>query len=330
MNVALFQALVCPLDHAPLELTPTAQDDNSIETGTLACTVCGESYPVVAGVPHMLSARLPGIASKLGEVQGWVDKARQEDWYGAQDEQDLALPYVVEKLGWDPRGAQGWVATRHSLEHLFAEYVKPGMRVLEVGAAKTWAGHYFLERDCAYTGSDILDDPFIGVGRARFFMSRFGGYDALVADGEALPFHDGWFDLVFGIQVLHHALDLDRMVSEMARVTRSGGCVSGLNEGVRAQWASSNAEQQAGEKQLGINEHVRTLGDYQRAFARNGLKVLEIKRAVGDELLLAPRLKRMLDGVRALPRLGAPLAVWLVLNWIHAYDGVSLFASKVG
>lgn len=328
MNASLLEALVCPVDHAPLKLNHPVQVDNQIETGALECTRCGETYEIRDGLPRMLSPRLPGIQSKLGEVRGWVDKARQEEWYRAEDESDLALPYVVEKLGWDPRGASGWVATRHSLEHLLEHYVRAGMRVLEVGAAKTWAGHYFVERGCAYTATDILDDPLIGVGRARFFTARFGAYDALVADGEALPFRDGWFDLVFGIQVLHHALDLKKMVGEMARAARAGGYVVGLNEGTRAVWASPNAEQQAGEKSLGINEHVRTLGDYLSAFRQNGLDVLEVKRAVGDRTLIAPKLRRGLDGVRALPRVGDALATTLLFDWIHSYDGVSVFASK--
>jgi len=45
------------------------------------------------------------------------------------------------------------------------------------------------------------------------------------ADGEHLPFADGAFDLVYCVAALHHALDLSRMVSELARVTRPGGTV---------------------------------------------------------------------------------------------------------
>ena len=49
------------------------------------------------------------------------------------------------------------------------------------------------------------------------------------------------------------------MVKEMARVTRPGGVVAGLNEGVRGVLRSSENPEQAGEKELGINEHVHSV-----------------------------------------------------------------------
>ena len=40
----LLALLVCPLDHAELEL----RDSN------LVCTKCGRSYPIVDGIPNMV------------------------------------------------------------------------------------------------------------------------------------------------------------------------------------------------------------------------------------------------------------------------------------
>ena len=44
----------------------------------------------------------------------------------------------------------------------------------------------------------------------------------------------------------------------MVRVTRPGGIVAGLNEGIRGIGRSADNPDQAGEKELGINEHVHT------------------------------------------------------------------------
>ena len=82
------------------------------------------------------------------------------------------------------------------------------------------------------------------------------------ADGEHLPFADDSFDLTYCVAALHHALDLSRMVGEMARVTRRGGMVCALNEGTRAVGASGENEDQSEEKELGINEHVHSLYAY--------------------------------------------------------------------
>jgi ubiquinone/menaquinone biosynthesis C-methylase UbiE len=50
------------------------------------------------------------------------------------------------------------------------------------------------------------------------------------AEGEALPFPDESFDLVFGHAVLHHIPDLERAFSEFARVLRPGGTIAFCGE----------------------------------------------------------------------------------------------------
>src|SRR5256885_767032 len=76
---------------------------------------------------------------------------------------------------------------------------------------------------------DDLPDPKIGLGRGAFY----GEFPRVQADGEHLPFAEESFDVVYCVATLHHALDLPRMVREMARVARRGAIVAGLNEGTR-------------------------------------------------------------------------------------------------
>jgi SAM-dependent methyltransferase len=45
----------------------------------------------------------------------------------------------------------------------------------------------------------------------------------LVADAQANPFPDGWFDVVMARHMLYHVPDIDRAVAEAARVLRPGG-----------------------------------------------------------------------------------------------------------
>src|SRR6266508_3434919 len=139
-----------------------------------------------------------------------------------------------------------------------------GLRVLEVGAAKAWASRFWLERECEYVATDILVDEKIGLGRGAFY----GDFGRVQADGENLPFSDQTFDVTYCVATLHHALDLPKMVREMARVTRHGGVVAGLNEGTRGLGRSADNPEQAGEKELGINEHVHTVWAYLAAFTR--------------------------------------------------------------
>jgi len=260
--------LRCPFCQTALE----QRDDG------LSCESCGRTYPVVDGIAHLLHPDLPGAREKLGEVAGWPEKAKDEGWYEPDDAVDTVLPFPAREIpGWEDIS---WLATGHSFQVLLDRYVidERGLRVLEVGAAKCWAAPYWRERDCEYVATDILVDPKIGLGRGRFYGDDFL---RVQADAENLPFPDETFDVVYGCAALHHALDLPRMVAEMARVTRPGGVVAGLNEGIRGVLRDPANPDQAREKELGINEHVHTVWAYAAAFRRAGLRVRRIERAEG-------------------------------------------------
>jgi ubiquinone/menaquinone biosynthesis C-methylase UbiE/uncharacterized protein YbaR (Trm112 family) len=287
---------------------------------TLACPSCKGRFAVEDGIPRMLDDRLPGIRQKRAEIAGWVQLARRQDWYRPDDEVDAHLPFLNRDLGWEDKN---WGANEFSFSLLLDRYVQPGMRVLELGAAKCWGAQHLIPRGCSYVAVDILDDPVIGLGRGRFYEERVGPFARVQADGEHLPFPDGSFDLTYCVATLHHALDLPAMVREMARVTRRGGLVCGLNEGTRAPRSSGDNAEQSEERELGINEHVHTLWAYLWAFARAGLVVRRVEQAEGyGELAqrnVAGKLLRLPGG-----------RLWSTL-WaqnVYGYSGVSLYASK--
>jgi SAM-dependent methyltransferase/uncharacterized protein YbaR (Trm112 family) len=263
----LLEILRCPFCRS------TLRDDG----GELVCTGCSRRFARSGdGIPLMLHVELPGAREKLIEAEGWLEKARAEGWYEPDDAVDRVLPFVNRELGWnDPN----WLANGHSFQVLLDRYIQGarGLRVLEVGAAKAWAARFWLERDCEYVATDILVDPKIGLGRGAFY----GEFGRVQADGENLPFADATFDVTYCVATLHHALDLPKMVREMARVTKPGGVVAGLNEGTRGIARSSDNPEQAGEKELGINEHVHTVWSYLAAFVRAGVVVRRMERSDG-------------------------------------------------
>ncbi|HLY93665.1 MAG TPA: class I SAM-dependent methyltransferase, partial [Gaiellaceae bacterium] len=250
------------------------------------------------------------------ETAGWVEKARIEGWYEPDDRVDAALPFVNRDLGWDD---PTWRANAFSFANMLDRYLPDsrGLRVLEVGAAKAWAGRFWLERDCAYVATDILADPKIGLGRGSFY----GDFARVQADGEHLPFEDGTFDVAYCVATLHHALDLTQMVREMSRVTRSGGLVAGLNEGTRGVGRNTENPDQASEKSMGINEHVHTVWAYVAAFTRAGLVVRRMERADGwPPLPFGYFLSKI-------PKIGMTLGTLVHLSAAR-YAGVSIYARK--
>jgi len=298
--VTLADLLRCPVCRSTLE-------------GEYRCPHCGGDYPVRDGIVRMLDDRLPGIAAKRAEIDGWVELAREQEWYRADDDVDRVLPYVNRDLGWDD---EHWAANERAFTRLL-EDVRPGMRVLEVGAAKCWGSRHIIERGAEYVACDILDDPLIGLGRGAFY----GEFPRIQADGEHLPFANGAFDLAYCVATLHHALDLRAMVRELARVTRRRGLVAALNEGMRAVHVSGDNPEQAHEKELGINEHVHTAPAYVWAFARSGLRVRGAELTSPPEEIARRRFIR-----RLLPRARRPALVLAALT--IPYGGISLYAVR--
>jgi SAM-dependent methyltransferase len=74
----------------------------------------------------------------------------------------------------------------------------------------------------------------VGVDLSRYLVeraaARFPVYEFHVADGAALPFDDGTFDLVYASTVLVHTTDPGDIIREMARVARPGGKVAVLDQ----------------------------------------------------------------------------------------------------
>jgi SAM-dependent methyltransferase len=284
----------------------------------LACTGCGRRYDAPNGIAALLDPDAPGIEAKLREVAGWPQLAREQGWYEADDRIDAALPFLNRDLGWDD---PAWRSTEHGFS-LLLERLRPGMRVLEIGAAKSWAAQHVVPLGCEYVATDLVVDPVIGLGRGAFFDQRVGPYLRVQADGERLPFADGSFDLAFCVATLHHALDLRAMVRELGRVTRRGGTVAALNEGTRGAFRSGANPEQEHERELGINEHVHTVWTYLAAFAAARLLPTRVEWGEGPQALAGRR-----TAARLL-RLGAlPATLWALNR--DAYGGTSIFARRL-
>ena len=308
MRPSLLEVLRCPVCSS--ELTDGAD--------TLACGGCGAAFAVESGVPRMLDDRLPGIAQKRRELEAWPEKARAEGWYSEDDSTDLLLPSVP----WDD---PTWAANEHSFNLLLKRHVKPGLRVLEVGAARCWGALHMVPRGVDYVATDILADPVIGLGRGAFYERHVGPFERVQADGENLPFASRSFDLVYCVASLHHALDARRMLREMARVTRRGGVVAALNEGTRAPGASEDNPQQESEKAYGINEHVHTMWHYVAAFFAAGVAITRLEQAEGYDVI---RQRRRLRHVLRAPLVGRTAATLVTQN-LSEYSGITIFGRKV-
>ena len=89
-------------------------------------------------------------------------------------------------------------------------------RVLEVGCGPGEAS----ERIARELGAEVVA---LDVSPRMAELARRRGVDARVGDVQRLPFADGEFDCALAAWMLFHVADLDRALSELARVLRPGG-----------------------------------------------------------------------------------------------------------
>lgn len=95
-----------------------------------------------------------------------------------------------------------------------------GLRTLDVGCGGGLLAEEFARLGCRVTGVDP-SEPSVAAAREH---ARTAGLaiDYRHGSGEALPFPDSSFELVYCCDVLEHVKDLSRVITEIARVLQPG------------------------------------------------------------------------------------------------------------
>jgi 2-polyprenyl-6-hydroxyphenyl methylase / 3-demethylubiquinone-9 3-methyltransferase len=95
-----------------------------------------------------------------------------------------------------------------------------GRKTLDVGCGGGILAEEFARLGCDVTGIDPSEPS---IEAARDHASREGlAIEYRVGTGEALPFPDGSFEIVYCCDVLEHVADVPRVISEVARVLAPG------------------------------------------------------------------------------------------------------------
>ena len=96
-----------------------------------------------------------------------------------------------------------------------------GRRVLDVGCGGGFLAEEFAALGCQVTG---IDPSSASIAAARAHAAGRGlRIDYRVGSGEHLPVPDSAFDIACCCDVLEHVTDVDRVISETARVLKPGG-----------------------------------------------------------------------------------------------------------
>ena len=95
-------------------------------------------------------------------------------------------------------------------------------RLLEVGCGIGTDLVRFAKGGARVTGVDLAQTA-IDLARKNFELNGVAPEELRVADGEALPYHDASFDVVYAHGVIQYTADPARLIRECHRVLKPGG-----------------------------------------------------------------------------------------------------------
>lgn len=198
---------------------------------------------------------------------------------------------------------------------------RPRGAALDIGAGRGIAS-FALARD-GWAVSALEPDPseLVGAGAIRS-LAREAGLSIDVAQtwGEALPFPDAHFALVYCRQVLHHARSLPQLCREIARVLRPGGVLLAAREHVISQPQDLQAFLDSHPlHRLYGGEHACTVAEYRGAIEAAGLAVEQVLNSHASDINLYPETmqgrKRGLAKRLKLPAAAGALVPDAALAW---------------
>ena len=167
------------------------------QASDLHCSSCKTRYPIVDGIPVMLSDHARGD----GEQDLVVEKKFYEDMFSGLKglEDGHCIVYGHERI------------------YDFMDGVERGA-LLEAGCG---AGHHGVSLSKRGFQVTSIDLTLNGV-RAAQKLAQHEHQDILYVCGDIkrLPFADNEFDICFCSLILHHFIALDNLLTELARVTK--------------------------------------------------------------------------------------------------------------
>lgn len=200
---ALFDQLVCPDCRGTLRWT-----DRFAE-----CASCLRRYPVVEGVPMLLTSSTNEEHDEL-EHRAATHKSQQSSYFDreAEEEFELTRPSGAPRL-------YEWLLR----EKFRRATSRIGSSLAGYTAASVCGGSGMDAQFLAEAGATVMTLD-ISLGAAKRAAARAGrlGFSivSIVADVEQLPVRDEAIDIVYVHDGLHHLQRPERGIVEMARVAR--------------------------------------------------------------------------------------------------------------
>lgn len=267
MREELLGLIVCPECRGDLAVAKARWEGGEIVEGRIACRICGKSYPIEEGIVYLVPenrrryCREEDAAHERALGTGFFDGVKGDIFFN--------WPHQLPP---DADAKNQIELSSHSKSFLrVLERVRGDETVLDFGAGFCWTSRDFAQKGCYVVALDV--SPFM-LRRAKAYLDHYSiFFERVIADMENMPVRDGSFDLVFGASAIHHACDLRKTASELARAAKSGGWVITIRDHLRPVYLSLEEwKEEDRDSSFGINEKAFNYLEYTEAFWAAGLR----------------------------------------------------------
>jgi len=206
-----------------------------------------------------------------------------------------------------------------------------GGKLLDFASGTCWTSYIFAEKGYDVIALDMNSSDLCGLGLFRKYRNKMP-FQPVLGDCECAPLKKEIFDVVFCHQALHHATDLDRMVSEMARCAKKGGLVIAGGEHIRPFYTCDEAfRKKHPAVKFGLNEHAYPYYRYKAAFKHAGVVKVKVKPRgfeCGFGTISQKPIRALIKGISRIPIIGEGIVCFILLNFSGAGTEITIYGYK--
>jgi len=262
----------------PLRVYSQEETELELRTGELICQRCQLVMEIEDGIPDML----------------WMSHAEVMKEKDAYDNKEVIVTEEGKKLKLTPETLQKYKdlflnfpkpaesakfllggcyeghveSANRTFRFIDAMELKPGMRVLDLGAHFGWASRRMAQKGCEVVALDICNSLRVC---DLFFEADHTYFERIIGDMHRLPFSNESFDVVLANAVLHHSQKgIECVYYEIQRVLKPGGVLYNINECAYGLSEDKSGDRFAHQRAAGIHESAYTVKEYQLGARRGG------------------------------------------------------------